>query len=164
MSISDDSGTSACQDEELSTRCRRLHRLATVRRLEGVSRRGLAQRMKVSVTQIRRQEEAIDLPLSVLYDWHKALGVPVAELIVESKYSVSHPLMQRAQLVRLMKTAQSLLERADGKTARMLAQMLVDELVGIMPELRGVMGWNTSGPWRATAEIGVAALRLPRVC
>jgi len=127
--------------------------------LEGVSRRGLALRMKVSVTQIRRQEEAMDLPLSVLYDWHKVLGVPIGELIVESKYSLSQPLMQRAQLVRLMKTAQSLLEEADSKASRILAQILVDQLIGIMPELRGIIGWNASGSWRSTAEVGVAARR-----
>ena len=101
-----------------------LHRLATVRRLQGISRRTLARRMNVEVAEIRRQEEETnDLPLSVLYEWQKALDVPVAELLVESEDALSQPLLQRAQLVRLMKTALAILEQADNETTRRMAQI-----------------------------------------
>src|SRR5271157_89283 len=76
-----------------------LHRLATVRRLQGMSRRTLARRMNVGVAEIRRQEEAKDLPLSVLYEWHKILEVPMAELLLEAEDSLSQPFKQRAKLV-----------------------------------------------------------------
>ena len=67
-----------------STSNRVLHRLAAVRRLQHLSRRALARRMHVETTDIRRQEEAHDLPLRVLYAWQKALDVPLAELLVRA--------------------------------------------------------------------------------
>jgi len=137
-----------------------LHRLGTVRRLQGVSRRKLALRMNVSVAEIRRQEEeTTDLPLSVLYQWHKVLEVPTAELLVESEDSLSKPLMQRAQLVRLMKTALTLFERAEKESEQRLAQTLVDQLIKVMPELRDVNAWNAVGTRRTLDELGIAALR-----
>jgi hypothetical protein len=106
--------------------------------------------MHMSVAEISRQEEADDLPLSVLYGWQKVLGVPITELLVEPEYSLSRPLKQRAQLVRVMKTSLALLETADGKGTGEMAQTLVDQLVKIMPELQGVDAWH---------DVGAAALR-----
>jgi len=137
-----------------------LHRLSTVRRLQGLSRRTLARRMNVDVVVIRRQEEETnDLPLSVLYEWQKALDVPLAELLVDSEDALSQPLLQRAQLVRLMKTALSLLEMADVAATRAMAQTLVDQLVEVMPELQGLSAWNAIGRRRRTNELGIAAMR-----
>jgi len=116
--------------------------------------------MDVSVAEIRRQEkEDNDLPLSVLYEWHKVLKVPMAELLVESEYSLSQPLKRRADLVRLMKTALALLEQAEKKSERCLAQTLVDQLIEIMPELQGVSAWDAVGTRRSLNELGMAALR-----
>jgi transcriptional regulator with XRE-family HTH domain len=159
MSIVDNVDTRVSTEDRYPAPRRLLHRLATVRRLEGISRRALAQRMKVDVTRIRRQEEASDLPLSVLYQWHKVLDVPIAELLVESEYSLSQPLVRRAQLVRLMKTAMALLEEADSKPTRTMAQTLVDQLLEIMPALQGIVGWNATGTFRTLDDLGVAALR-----
>lgn len=137
-----------------------LHRLAQVRRLQGVSRRTLARRMSVEVSEIRRQEEeACDLPLSELYRWQQALGVPISELLVESQDTLSQPLLQRAQLVRLMKTTLALLEQADQEAIRLMAQTLVEQLVEIMPELRGVTAWHAVGQRRRLDELGIAATR-----
>ena len=116
--------------------------------------------MNVDVAEIRRQEEETsDLPLSVLYEWQKVLEVPIAELLVESEDALSQPLMQRAQLVRLMKTALALLEKADGKATRAMAQTLVDQLIEVMPELQGISAWKAVGKRRSLDELGVAALR-----
>jgi transcriptional regulator with XRE-family HTH domain len=137
-----------------------LHRLATVRRLQGVSRRTLARRLNTEVTEIRRQEEeTADLPLSTLYDWQRALEVPVAELLVESEDALSEPLLKRAQLVRLMKTALAIQEQADQDAIRLMAQTLVDQLLEIMPELRGVSAWHAVGKRRRLDELGIAAER-----
>jgi transcriptional regulator with XRE-family HTH domain len=137
-----------------------LHRLATVRRLQGISRRMLARRLNVDIVELRRQEEETsDLPLSVLYEWQKVLDVPIAELLIEPEDELSQPLIQRAQLVRLMKTALAILEQADCKATRALAQKLVDELVEVMPELQGISPWNAVGKRRGLDELGVAALR-----
>jgi transcriptional regulator with XRE-family HTH domain len=136
------------------------HRLATVRRLQGISRRSIARRMNLEVSEIRRQEdESSDLPLSVLFQWQKILDVPIAELLVESNDEISQPLMQRARLVRLMKTALALREEADSKPSRRMAQALIDQLVEVMPELEHVTAWHTVGKRRRRTDLGLAALR-----
>src|SRR5271165_5183028 len=114
MSIVECSGGSNASGEvRLPANHRALHRLAAVRRLQGISRRTLAKHMNVDVAEIRRQEEETsDLPLSLLYEWRKVLDVPIAELLAESDDTLSQPLLQRAQLVRLMKTALALVEQA----------------------------------------------------
>jgi len=140
---------------------RALHRLATVRRVQGISRPTLARHMNVDVAEIRRQEaETSDLPLSVLYEWRKILDVPISELLVDSDGSLSQPLQQRAQLIRLMKTALSLLEQANTAPERLMAQNIVDQLTEIMPELEGVSAWNVVGIRRTLDEVGAAALRM----
>jgi len=137
-----------------------LHRLATVRRLQGISRRMLARRLNVDVSEIRRQErETSDLPLGVLYEWQKVLNVPLVELLVEPGDSLSQPLMQRAQMVRLMKTALALVGKARSKALHAMAQTLVDQLIEIMPELRGINAWHAVGERRALHELGMAAKR-----
>jgi transcriptional regulator with XRE-family HTH domain len=152
--------TSVSGGMTVPTRRRTLHRLATVRRLQGISRRTVARRMNLDVSEIRRQEdESSDLPLSVLYEWQKALDVPVAELLVESKDSLSEPLLQRAQLVRLMKTALALVEQADSDGTRAMAQSLVDQLIEVMPELQGISAWHAVGKRRRLDELGIAAIR-----
>ena len=61
--------------------------------------------MNVDVEFVRHCEcETADLPASVLYAWQKALDVPVAELLVEANDALATPVLQRSQLVRLMKT------------------------------------------------------------
>jgi transcriptional regulator with XRE-family HTH domain len=139
---------------------RLLHRLAEVRRLQGVSRRTVARRMNVDVAEVRRQEdETVDLPISTLYQWQKALEIPLTELLVESEDSVSQPLLQRAQLVRLMKTAMAILEQTEEEPVHRMAQTLVEQLTEMMPELRGVSPWHAVGKRRRLDELGVAAQR-----
>ena len=61
-----------------------LHRLAVVRRQEGVSCRTVARHMGISITEVKSQEIATtDLPLSVLYQWREILDVPLTDLLVE---------------------------------------------------------------------------------
>jgi len=161
MSIVDCSaGSSASGEVSVPANHRALHRIGAVRRLQGISRRTLARRLNVDVAGIRRQEEETnDLPLSVLYEWQKVLDVPVAELLVESEDALSQPLMQRAQLVRLMKTALAILEQANSKITRTMAQSMVDELVKVMPELQGISAWHAVGKRRRLDELGIAAIR-----
>jgi transcriptional regulator with XRE-family HTH domain len=137
-----------------------LHRLAAVRRLQGISRRAVARRLNVDVAEVRRQEEeTADLPLSRLYQWQKALDVPVGELLVESEDTLSEPLLKRAQLVRLMKTALAILEQADQEPVNLMAKTLIDQLVEMMPELQGVSPWHAVGKRRRLDELGIAAQR-----
>ena len=88
---------------------RPLQRLAVVRQLQGISRRTVARRLNIDVEQVRQLEhETVDIPLSALYAWQKALEVPLAELLFESGDSLASPVLERSQLVRLMKTGSGL--------------------------------------------------------
>ena len=137
-----------------------LHRLAAVRRLQVFSRRVIARRLNVDVADIKREEnEHSDLPLSKLYQWQKALEVPVGELLVDSEDSLSEPLLRRAQLVRVMKTAMAILEQTEQEPARLMALTLIDQLTEIMPELRGVSPWHAVGTRRRLDDLGMAAQR-----
>lgn len=139
---------------------RPLHRLAKVRQLQGISRRTIARRLVTDVTRIRCEErESTDLLLSRLYEWQNALEVPVAELLVESCDEFSEPIQHRSQLVRTMKTALAILEQTGETPIRRMAQTLVDQLLGIMPELAGVGPWHSVGQRRRRDELGVAAER-----
>ena len=76
---------------------RPLHRIAEVRRNQGISVRSAARRMHTSMEQVRRQEDPhSDLPLSELYHWQQALEVPIADLLVESDSPLSEPILSRA--------------------------------------------------------------------
>ena len=104
-----------------------------------MSRRAVARRLNVDVEQVRQQEcETADVPLSVLYAWQKALDVPVAELLVEAGDALASPILERSQLVRLMKTVLAISEQARQESIRRMAQTMVDQLVEIMPELAEV--------------------------
>ena len=94
-----------------------------------------------------------------LYQWQKALGVPVGELLADGHEPLSAPVLRRAQLVRLMKTAASIQERAKQASVGRMAQMLIEQLVEIMPELKQVHPWNTIGMRRTMDELGQAATR-----
>ncbi|MHB1037939.1 MAG: hypothetical protein ACYC35_26190 [Pirellulales bacterium] len=134
---------------------RTLHRLGQVRRQQRISLRTMARQLKRDVREVRLQEEeTADLPLSVLYQWQHVLEVPIAELLVDSDGSLSTPIMERAQLVKLMKTASAILERAERPSIRRMAQMLVEQLIQIMPELKGVGPWHAVGQRRSLDEYG----------
>lgn len=138
-----------------------LHRIADVRRRQGVALRTVARVLNVEVEEAARQEqEDCDLPLSTLQKWQAVLDVPIAELLVESDELLSAPVMERARLLRVMKTAATILEKADGPRIRRLAETLVKQLVEIMPELEGIGPWHEYiGPRRRRDECGRIAER-----
>jgi hypothetical protein len=92
--------------------------------------------------------------LSDLHKWQQALDVPLSELIVEPEATLSSPIMERARLVRLMKTAAAIRERAEAVEIQRMAQMLVEQLTEIMPELSGVNAWHEFGQRRGLDECG----------
>ena len=142
---------------------RRLHRIRTVRRQQGISLRTAARHLGSNVREIRSQEnESNDLRLSDLYRWQEALDVPLEELLVESERPLSRPVLERAKLVRVMKTAAAILELAPSTQVARLATRLVDQLVELMPELKGVAPWHSVGQRRGSDEFGqVAQRRIP---
>jgi len=137
-----------------------LHRLGEVRRREGVSRRSVARRLDITEAEVRRQEcETTDLPLSVLHQWARVLKVPVTELVQEPDNALSLPLLVRARMLRVMKTVMAIAERVKEPRTKRLAQMMPDQLVEIMPELRDVRSWFETGPRRKSNEYGAAFMR-----
>jgi transcriptional regulator with XRE-family HTH domain len=137
-----------------------LQRLAMARRQQGISRRTVARRLNVDIEVVREQEcETTDLPLSVLYAWQKALEVPFCELLYETGDSLASPVLERSQLVRLMKTVLAIREQARQESIRRMAQTMCDQLVEIMPELANVGPWHAVGKRRRLSELGVAAQR-----
>jgi hypothetical protein len=138
-----------------------LHRLGQARRHEEVTCRTMAHRLDITVEEVKRQEcETTDLPLSVLHKWAEVLHVPVTELVQEPSELLSMPLFNRAQMVLVMKTAAAILKLARDPRTKRLAQTMVDQLIEIMPELRGVSAWPTVGKSRrGLDELGSAAAR-----
>ena len=144
------------QDESSSgARQRRFHRIQEIRRREGVSLRSAARNLGLDARTVREQElSSQDLKISDLQRWQKALDVPIAELLVESDESLSGPVLERARMVRLMKTAAAIQERSEGSRVGRLAEMLVEQLCEIMPELKDVGPWHSVGQRRGPNEFG----------
>ncbi len=148
-------------DDSPQTGNGQMHRIRTVRLQQGVSLRTAARQMGTDIRSLRQQEnENADLRLSDLHEWQKALDVPVTELMVEPDNStLSPPIMQRARMVRLMKTAAALMESAADPGVERLAENLVNQLTEIMPELKDVAPWHTYGQRRSLDEVGRVAER-----
>ena len=141
-------------------RQRRLHRVADVRRLQGVTLRNVSRRLGVPLAVVRRQEQPdCDLRLSDLMQWQEVLEVPVAELLVEGEGQLSGPVLQRSRMVKLMKTAAAIRERAHDTTTARMVSMLIEQILELMPELADVTPWHTVGQRRTLDDVGRAAQR-----
>jgi transcriptional regulator with XRE-family HTH domain len=139
---------------------RSLQRLAQVRKQQGMSLRTMARRLGVDeTTAIEQEQETADPRLSTLYAWQRILEVPIAELVEGSTARLSAPVLERARLVRLMKTAAAISETTQGNSIRRIVTMLIEQLVEIMPEFREVTAWNTVGQRRTLDDYGRAVER-----
>jgi len=155
-----DAGVTEEEPIKMPMNDRPLHRLAEIRRRQGITRRTIARRLNTDIGTIKSQEEpGADLPLSILYAWQEVLDVPVSELLVDTEEPLSTPVLKRAQLVRIMKTAAAIRERSQQSSIRRMAEMMVEQLCEIMPELTGVSPWHAVGRRRTQDELGQAAIR-----
>lgn len=131
------------------------HRLAEVRKQQGVSVRSAARRMGVSMDQVRREEHPeTDLMLSDLVRWQVALEVPLADLLTDDEAPISAPILKRAKWLRLMKTVKALGELEASSSVKRMAAMLESQVVEIMPELADVGAWHSVGQRRTQDELG----------
>lgn len=136
----------------------RWHRIHTVRIQQGISLRTVARHTGLPLRTLKAQEvETADLRLSELYRWQRVLEVPASELLLETESPLSRPVQERAQLVRIMKTALSLKEYADRPAIKRLTDTLVSQLIQLMPELAHVAPWPTYGQRRTLDELGRVA-------
>ena len=132
-----------------------LHRVRTVRLQQGVSMRTAARHTGTDVRQLKLQEqETTDLRISDLHKWQLALDVPIGELLVEPESTLSPPILERARMVRLMKTIAAIQERSQSVRIRRMAQTAAEQLVEIMPELKDVSPWHEYGQRRSLNEFG----------
>ncbi len=137
---------------------RGFHRIAEVRRQQGVTLRNVARRLGIEMGVVRRQEHPdADLRISDLLLWQQVLEVPVAELLVEGEGQLSGPVLERSRMVKLMKTAAAIRERTGGTPVGRLIDMLISQILEIMPELRDVTPWHTVGQRRTLDEVGRTA-------
>ena len=134
-----------------------------MRRQQGISQRNIARRLSIDIATVREQEEeTTDLPLSALYLWQRILEVPIAELLVDSNAPLSPPVFERARMVKVMKTVAAIAEKAETPSMKRLLQMLIEQLLEIMPELTDVAPWHTVGQRRTLDEYGrVVERQLP---
>ena len=135
-----------------------MHRISEVRHRQGVTLRNVARRLGLELSVVRRQEESdCDLRLTDLLLWQEVLEVPVGELLVEAEGQLSGPILERARMVKLMKTAAAIRERAGDTPVGRLVGMLVSQILEIMPELENVTPWHTVGQRRTLDELGRVA-------
>lgn len=138
-----------------------LHRIAEARRQQNVSHRSAARQLGTDIREVRRQERATtDLRLSELYQWQKVLGIPIGELLVDAGSALSRPVLERARMVRLMKTVKAICECAESTSVKRLTENLQHQLTEIMPELAEVSAWHSVGQRRSLSEYGRAAERM----
>jgi transcriptional regulator with XRE-family HTH domain len=132
-----------------------LHRIQEVRRLQGMSLRTAARQLGTDIRSIRAQEQSsTDLRLSDLYKWQRALDVPVAELLSDEDEPLSRPIRERSSMLKIMKTARSLVESSQPGPAQRMAENLVEQLLELMPELKEVSPWHSVGQRRSLDEMG----------
>ncbi len=132
-----------------------LHRISEVRQQQGVSLRSVARKLNLPIQDVRDQEEpTADLQVSDLLKWQEILEVPLTDLLVDLQGPLSEPVSKRASMLRVMKTAKALLESTKNASNKRLANMLVEQLVQIMPELADVSAWHTVGQRRTQDEVG----------
>ena len=132
-----------------------MHRISEVRQEQGVSIRSAARRMGISMQDVRLQEDpTTDLRLSQLHLWQEVLEVPLADLLIDSDGPLSAPVSQRAKMLRVMKTVKALAESTNEPPVVRLTEMLITQLIDVMPELKDVSAWHSVGQRRTQDEMG----------
>ena len=147
-----------CNDRDADRDFPAYHRIADVRRQQGVTLRNVARRMGVPLPVVRRQEQVdCDMRLSELLRWQEVLEVPIAELLIEGDGQLSGPVLARSRMVKLMKTAAAIRERSQDPSISRMVTMLVEQILEIMPELADVTPWHTVGQRRTRDDLGRTA-------
>jgi transcriptional regulator with XRE-family HTH domain len=132
-----------------------LHRIAEVRLQQGLSLRAIARRTGLSVRELRVQESPhSNLTLRDLHIWKDALEVPLEHLLIDRDLSVSESIQSRALLIRIMKTVILLRETMVSRRLIIILDVLRQQLVELMPELRHIHGWPSLGTRRGNDEFG----------
>ena len=149
-----ENGNGCCRECSASKQ----HRLAEVMECEGVSPRAMALRLGIPLGELnRRMHPDFDPMLSELYHWGAALGVPIGDLLDEPEESLSESVRRRAELIKVMRTVETLHQRFANSPQQVLTRRLREDLIEIMPELDRVSAWPSVGQRRTMDEYGALA-------
>ncbi len=145
-----------------------LQRVGEAREQQGFSLRTIARRTGIDLRSLRAHEiPTTDMKLSELRAWQFALEVPLVDLIEDDAQPLSSPVKDRASMVRIMKTVVAIKEAGGSPRIQRLAEMLFEQMVELMPELKEIGGWPQHGSRRASGssriveqQINTRSLRL----
>lgn len=139
---------------------RRLHRIRELRKQQGITLRTVSRKLGMPASVVREEEKPeSDMLVSQLAQWADILDVPIADLLEEPQNNLSSPIRERAKLVRIMKTVKAISERTQEPNVGILAEVLIDQLTDLMPELAEINAWNNVGQRRSTSDLGQVAQR-----
>ena len=131
----------------------KLQRVAEARGQQGFSLRTIARRTGIDLRTLRSHEDpTTDMKLSELRRWQLALEVPMVDLIEDDAQPLSSPVRDRANLVRIMKTVVAIKEAGGSPRIQRLAEMLFEQMVELMPELKEIGGWPQHGSRRSSGS------------
>ena len=126
-----------------------LQRVAKAREQQGFSLRTIARRTGIDLRTLRTHElPTTDLKLSELRAWQLALEVPLVDLVEDDLQPLSSPVKDRAMLVRIMKTVVAIKEAEGSPRVQRLSEMLFNQMVELMPELKEIGAWPQHGSRR----------------
>jgi len=130
-----------------------LQRVGEARQQQGFSLRTIARRTGIDLRSLRSHEiPTTDMKLSELRAWQLALELPLVDLIEDDAQPLSSPVKDRANLVRIMKTVVAIKEAGGSPRLQRLAEMLFEQMVELMPELKEVGGWPQHGSRRSNGS------------
>lgn len=132
---------------------KKLQRVGEARQQQGFSLRTISRRTGIDLRSLRSHEiPTTDMKLSDLRAWQLALEVPLVDLIEDDAQPLSSPVKDRANLVRIMKTVVAIKEAGGSPRIQRLAEMLFEQMVELMPELKEVGGWPQHGSRRSNGS------------
>ena len=132
----------------------RWHRIRTIREREGISLKTISRRSRIGMQRLRQEEdESRDLTLSQLYAWQQALRVPISELVVDAEEALEEKIRLRAALLRLTRTAKTILRESRDPTVYNLARTMLNQIYEVMPEAASIGPWNEVGQRRSPKDL-----------
>ncbi|MDX1926893.1 MAG: helix-turn-helix transcriptional regulator [Pirellulaceae bacterium] len=130
-----------------------LQRVAEAREQQGFSLRTISRRTGIDLRTLRSHElPTADLKLSELRAWQQALEVPLVDLLEDDLQPLSSPVRDRAMLVRIMKTVMAIKEAGGSPRIQRLADMLHEQMISLMPELKEIGAWPQHGGRRSSGS------------
>jgi transcriptional regulator with XRE-family HTH domain len=113
---------------------RPLHRIAAVRRREGLSLQDASEILGIPVDFVVWQErETSDLQLDELWAWQRALDVPVEDLLIDPYSPMPSTAVTQKQIHRAMKTTLAIAHRTASFRIQRMAKRIAELLLEIVP-------------------------------